>query len=128
MEGDSRHSLRLVFDFNVFLGFDGLVETVRVTTTVHDTTRKWIDNLNLAFVNHVVDIVQHNVVSTQSLVNVVNQDRVVNIVEVFQTEDTFSLVNPLVSQGDGLRSQVNGVVFFSLQALCEVVCPGVESG
>ena len=97
MEGDSRHSLRLVFDFNVFLGFDGLVETVRVTTTVHDTTRKWIDNLNLAFVNHVVDIVQHNVVSTQSLVNVVNQDRVVNIVEVFQTEDTFSLVNPLVS-------------------------------
>ena len=128
MEGDRRHSLRLVFNFNVFLGFDGLVETVRVTTTVHDTTRKWIDNLNLAFVNYVVDVVQHNVVSTQSLVNVVNQDRVVDIVEVFQTEDTFSLVNPLVSQGDGLRSQVNGVVFFSLQAFSKVVCPGVEGG
>ena len=128
MEGDSRHSLRLVFDFNIFLSFDSLVETVRVTTTVHDTTRKWIDNLNLAFVNYVVDVVQHNVVGTQSLVNMVNQDRVVDIVEVFQTEDTFSLVNPLVSQGDGLRSQVNGVVFFSLQAFCKVVCPGVEGG
>ena len=104
------------------------METVRVTTTVHDTTRKWIDNLNLAFVNYVVDIVQHNVVSTQSLVNVVNQDRVVDIVEVFQTEDTFSLVNPLVSQGDGLRSQVNSVVFFSFQTFSEVVCPGVEGG
>ena len=56
LEGDCGEGLGSGLDFHVLLGLDGLVETVTVAATFHDTACLLVDNLDFAFVNHIFHI------------------------------------------------------------------------
>ena len=44
------------FHFHAFLGFDCLMQTVGVATTLHDTTCLFVDNLDFVVVNHIFHV------------------------------------------------------------------------
>ena len=57
------------FYLHAFLGFDGLVQTVRITTSFHDTSRLLIHNLHLAVNYHIFVIFLEHGVCLQQLVD-----------------------------------------------------------
>ena len=76
-------SLCFFLNRHTFFGFNRLVETVGVTTSLHCPTGKLIDNQNfLIFTNHIVNVKEHDVVSSQSIVDKVSQGNIFNIVEI----------------------------------------------
>ena len=94
-----------------FFGFNRLVETVRVTAAFHCPTSKLIDNQNfLIFTDHIVNVKEHDVVSSQSIVDKVSQGNIFNIVEIVQLEVAFCLVNTWVRQTNRLRLNIDDVV------------------
>ena len=92
----SNGSRGLCFFLNrhTFFGFNRLVETIRVTAAFHCPTSKLIDNQNfLIFTDHIVNIKEHDVISSQGIVDKVSQGNIFNIIEIVQLEVTFCLVN-----------------------------------
>ena len=91
---DGSRSFCFFLNRHTFFGFNRLVETVRVTTSLHCPTGKLIDNQNfLIFTDHIVNVKEHDVISSQSIVDKVSQGNIFNIVEIVQLEIAFRLVN-----------------------------------
>ena len=67
LESDGCECLRGGLNFHTFLGLDGLMETVAVTATFHDTSGLLIDDLDLTFVNHVFHILLEEGVGFEEL-------------------------------------------------------------
>ena len=92
--GNRSRSLCFFLNRHTFFGFNRLVETVRVATSFHCPTSKLINNQNfLIFTDHIVNVKEHDVVSSQSIVDKVSQGNIFNIVEIVQLEVAFCLVN-----------------------------------
>jgi len=80
LQGNGSECLGGRFNLHTFLGFHRLVQTVAPTTTVHDTTCLFIDNLHLSVQYHIVSILFEHGVSLQELVDGVNTFRLDGIV------------------------------------------------
>ena len=86
LQRDGGKGLRRRFDLHIFLGFDGLVQTIRPTTTFHDTTRLLIDDLHLTAVDDIIDVFLKEGVGLEQLVHGVYTlgfDRIVGVDIVF---------------------------------------------
>ena len=69
LQSDGRKGLGGSFHFHAFLGFDGLVQTVRVAAAFHDTSCLLIHDLYLSVDYHVFIIFLEHGVSLQQLVD-----------------------------------------------------------
>ena len=56
LDGDRGECLGLALDLDVFLGLDGLVQTLTPTPAAHQTPRMLIDDDHLVVLNHILDI------------------------------------------------------------------------
>ena len=106
--------LRFFLNWHTFFCLNGLVEPIWETTSFHGTTCKLVDDKNfLLRTYHIVDIMQHDVVGTKGIVNIVSQGNVVNIIQVVQVEEFFSLVNTWVIQTNCFCWNINRIIIFS---------------
>ena len=67
LQRDGGEGLRGSLDFDVLLGLDGLVQTVRIAAAVKDTARLLVDNLHLVVHHHIFDILLEHGVGLQQL-------------------------------------------------------------
>ena len=69
LNGDRGERLRLTFDLNAFLCFNGLVQTFGPATAVHGAAGELVDDQHLTFLHDVVHIALEQRVRAQQLVN-----------------------------------------------------------
>ena len=112
LEGDGGKGLALALDVDVFLRLDGLVETFVVATAVHDTTGELIDDEDFAVTDDVVDVLVHDAVGTDGLVDVVEQLGVLGIGQVLDVEERLRFLDTALGEGRGLVLFVDDVVAF----------------
>ena len=80
LQGDRGEGLRRRFDLHALLGFDGLVQAVRIAAPVEDTPRLFVDDLHLVVHHHVFDVFLEHGVGFQQLVDRVHALRLDRIV------------------------------------------------
>ena len=73
LKSDRGQCLVLALDLDSFLGFQRLVQTIRVAASGHQATGKLIHNHHLSVLDHVVDIAAKKSMGFQSLLNVMDQ-------------------------------------------------------
>ncbi len=102
-------------DLDPFLGFNGLVQTVRVAAAVQDAAGKLVDDLHLALVDHVIDVEVEKLVGAHQLGEVVDVLEVLVgehavLDEPALCEDLLDFVHSLVGEGDPLVFLVDLVI------------------
>ena len=81
--GNRSRCLGFILNRNTFLSFNGLMKSVRIATSFHGTTGELVNDQNfLFFANHIIDIQNHDIVSTQGIINEVSQCHIFNIIEI----------------------------------------------
>ncbi|RSJ31803.1 hypothetical protein D8895_10285 [Streptococcus sp. BCA20] len=81
---DRSRGLRFILNWYTFFSFNCLVESIRIAATFHCPTCKLVNNQNfLFFTNHIVNVQQHNIICTKSIVNKVSQCYIFNVIQVF---------------------------------------------
>ena len=101
MEGDGGKGLALVLHLDALFGFNGLVQTLVVATTQHNTTGEFVYDQHLTVLDHIVNIPAHNADGLDGLVNVVQQGGVLNIHQVVYMEVGFRFLHAVLGQGGG---------------------------
>ena len=69
LQRDGGVGLRGGLDLHAFLGLDGLMQTVAVAASLHDSARLLVDNLDLVVVDHIFHILVEQGVGLQQLVH-----------------------------------------------------------
>ena len=72
LQGDGSKRLRCTFYLHVFLGFYGLVQTIRPAAAFHNTARLLIYDLHLVVHHHIIHILLKKRISFQELINGMN--------------------------------------------------------
>ncbi len=78
-------------DLHVFLGFDGLVQTLVVTAARQDTSGVFVDDEHFAASHHVVAVAQEQLLGLDGVVQVADQCGVVRFVQVVDAETILDL-------------------------------------
>ena len=92
-------SCRFLLDWNVFLSFDGLMQTVGEYSALHDTAGKLVNDVDLSVSYQILDLIAHGVVCLQGLIDVVHQLSMIRGKQVVYLEELFSLEYTNFSQG-----------------------------
>ena len=93
LKGDCCQSFVFFLHFNAFFGFNCLVQAVAITSALHNTAGKFINNQHFIIFNNVVDVAFHNIICTQSVVDMVVDFKVLDITQVFKFKISFCLAN-----------------------------------
>ncbi len=80
LESNGRHCFGFVFDLNIFFGFNCLVQSVRITTAVHNTPSKLIDDQHFSVLNDIVKVADHDIICPQCLIHVVRQRCIFDVI------------------------------------------------
>ena len=145
LECDGSKGLGLVIYLYAFLCLDSLVETIIIAAAHHKTACELVNDNDLALVYNVVDILLHNAVCLDSLVDMVKKCGVLSVVQVHDIEVFLSLLNALTGDSGCLCLFVDDVVAVlcnlfliglcvhfgnnkGLQGLGKLVCHGVHLG
>ena len=110
----------------MLLRLDGLVQAVAESSSDHQTASELIDNQNFSVANNVVNVPFHDVMSLQSLKNVVVNFHILRVTEVFDTKESLSLAYAGVCQRnllilfvyDKVASRIC-ILFVNLLTSCE---------
>ena len=95
LEGDRGERLVLRLDVDAFLGLDRLVEPVRPAPPVHHAAGEFVDDDDLPVLHDVVDVLLEHHVGLEGLVQVVDDLRVGDVVEVAALDQPCFLEHPL---------------------------------
>ena len=109
-------SLVLILYIDTFFCLQSLVQTIAVSSSVHHTTGKFIDDDYLSITNHVIDFIFKNTMCFYSLVQAMQGFNVCGVIKVFDIQVFFHLCYPFLSKGCCSSFFINGVMFFFLQA------------
>ena len=110
LERDRRERDVLLLDRHALLGLDRLVEAFRPAAAFHDPARELVDDLDLAFLDDVVDVALEERLRLQRLVQVVHVLHVAGVVEVLDPERALDLVDRGLGRRDRLELLVVEVV------------------
>ena len=110
LQRDGRQRLRFAADLDAFLGFDGLVQTVGIAASEHETSGELVHDDDLAVLFDIVHVALHDVVRLQGDVDVVVDLHVLRVGEVFDVEVLFALGDARLRQGHGAVLLVHGEV------------------
>ena len=115
LDGDCRQGLVFLTDAHTFLGLNRLVESVGPAPTGHQAAGEFVNNNDLAVLDHIIDIALEQGVGPQGLVDVVQGADFRRIVQVFDPQDALDLGYPLLGQGGVTLFFVNRVIEVFLQ-------------
>ncbi len=103
--------LVLLFDLHLLLGLYRLVQAVRISTSLQNTSGELVHYENLSVLgDDVVLVPVEELVGLQGLLDVMVEVRVLDIREVLDVEELLGLLRTLLGDGDGLRLSVYDVV------------------
>ena len=88
----------LTIDFHMLFGFDCLMESVRITTTRHDTSGKFIDNKNLVILYHIILVPEHEIVGAKRQNDIVLNLQVLRVSQVADMEELLYFFDTFCSQ------------------------------
>ena len=141
---DGRQRGRLFLDRHAFLGFDGLMQTIRIRTAFHQTAGKLVDDDDLLiFADHIFHFILHDIVCTQSLRNMMDELCVFDIIQILDAEETLrgahavftehdltGLLIDLISAADELllSGALIHLIFRRLQPLDELIGLDIQVG
>ena len=86
----------------MFLCFNRLMKSVRITTARHDTSGKLINDQNLIILNYVVLILMHQIVCTKCKNDIVLDLQVLRICQVLDIKEFLNLLDTLLGKVDDL--------------------------
>ena len=81
LEGDRGERLVLVLDRDAFLGFERLVQPLRVAPAFHHAAGELVDDDDLVVLDDVLGVAREQLVRPQRLVDVMDQRHVVDVVQ-----------------------------------------------
>ena len=102
------------------------MQTVGVTSSVHETAGEFIYDYDLAVLHYIVYVPLHHGVSLKGVQHVMVVFHALRISEVLQAEILLGLGHAGFSQHDLLILLVHGVVLFHAKFLDELVGSGIE--
>ena len=82
----------------MLLGFNRLVQPIRITASWHNTPGKLVYNQHLIILNHIILITEHQIVRTQRQDNIMLDFQVFCICKVLNPEKFLHLLNPIQCQ------------------------------
>ncbi len=91
LKGDGREGLIFALDLDAFLGFHGLVQTVRPAAAGHLAPGEFIHDDDFAVFDYVIDVVLIQRVGAQGLVHVMHDVDVRRVGHVGEAEHAFAL-------------------------------------
>src|SRR6266511_2439236 len=121
LEGDRRERDVLLLDLHALLGLDRLMEALRPAPSLHDPAGELVDDLHLAFLDHVVDVALVERLGLERLDQMVHELRVAWVVEVLDPERALDLRDRSLARRDRLVLFVVLVVDVRVLALLERV-------
>ena len=86
LERDGRQCLVLTLNLDMLLGLNRLMQTVRVTASEHQTAGELVDDNNLVIADDIVDILLHDAVCADRLIDMMRQRRVFRIGQIVDME------------------------------------------
>ena len=86
LESDSRKSLAFPLNLHMLLGLNCLMESVRITTAGHNTTRELINNKHLVILNNIVLVSEHQIMSSECQNNIMLDLDILRVSQVFNME------------------------------------------
>ena len=99
LECDRRKRLALSAHFYVFLRLNRLMQPVRITSSRHDTSCKFIDDHNLSFcIHNIVLIFKHQIMRAQSKDNIMLDLQIFRIGKIFNMEEFLYFLNSVFCQ------------------------------
>ena len=110
LEGDGGQRLALPLHLHLFLGLDGLMQTLAVAAAEHQTAGELVHDDDLAVLHHVVHIALHDAVGTDGLIDVVGDGAVFRVAQIVQMEEFLRLGDAAGGQGDALGLFIHDVV------------------
>ena len=96
LECDRGKGLALSLDLYMLLCLDSLMQSVRITTTRHDTSGKLIYDKYLIILYHIVLIFEHEVVRTKRKYDIVLDFKILRICKVLDMEELFYLFHTIL--------------------------------
>ena len=96
LECDRGKGLALSLNLYMFLCLDSLMQSVRITTTRHDTSGKLIYDKHLIILYHIVLIFEHEVVRTKRKYDIVLDFKILRICKVLDMEELFYLFHTIL--------------------------------
>ena len=102
LERDRRERLVLLLDRDVLLRLDRLVKALAPAAPFHDATGELVDDLHLAVLDHVVDVVLVERLRLERLDQVVDELDVPGAVEVVDPQRALDLFDPRLGRRYGL--------------------------
>ena len=115
LEGDRGQRLVLPFDLHVFLGLQGLVQTVTVAPALHGAPGELVNDHHLTVLDDVIHITFEQDMSLERLIEVMQVFDIARVVEVFQLEQLLTKGNALLVQGDLAAFFVHQIMLVALE-------------
>ena len=98
LEGDGCKSLALPLYLHMLLGLDGLMKSVGIASSRHDTSGKLIHDQYLVVLYHIILIPEHQIVGAQRQNNIMLDLNIFRIGKVLDLEEFLYLLNTLCRQ------------------------------
>ena len=95
LEGNSRQRLTLPFYLHMLLCLDGLMQTVRITASRHDTSGKLIHNQYLIVFHHIILITEHQIMRPQREYDIMLDFQILRVSQILNLEEPFHFCNTL---------------------------------
>jgi len=102
LEGDGGQGLVLVFDLDVLLGLQGLMQTLGVTPSRHEPPGELVHDEHLTILDHIVHVTRKEGMRPQRLVEVVDGLELGGLVEVALSQDFLHHVGALFREHHGV--------------------------
>ena len=117
LESNGCQSLGLTAYLYVLLCLNSLMEAIRIATARHDTSGKLVYDQDLVILDHIVLILEHQIVGTQSQDNIVLDLQVFRISQVIDVEEFFHFFHTLFGQVYDLIFLIND----KITCLCDLL-------
>ncbi len=114
LESDSSNSQQFVLDLQPLFCLNSLMQTVTISTPLHNTTCELVNNQNLAITNDIVALGFHNKVRSQSVQDVLVKLHVICITQTLNAVKTLCLVRTFFCKVNSLFLLINSVIFITL--------------
>ena len=110
LEGNRSQGLAFALDLDVFLGFNGLMETIAVTAAEHEAPGKFVDDDDFTVLDDVILVAVHHEARPQGLDDQVVQVEVFVVEHVADAQHLFDFGNARIGRRNGLLLFVHRVV------------------
>ena len=128
LKGHRRERLILVGDLTPFFGLHGLMQSVAPPPARHQTTRKLVDDDDLAILHDIVDVPFIERIGLQGFHHVMDHIHVGRVVQIVDAEQFFDARIAVFGQRSGLGLFLDRVVVQAFELGNDRIDPVIEVG